>query len=127
MAKPLASLRECSWATVKLWGLDVDQQKRLTRRAEPKGHTTDWFNVDDYPPKMFKAGHQGIVNFRMIIDETGEPLSCHIQESTRPKDFDDAVCKAVMKRARFEPALDAQGKPVASYWRQTVRFLLAGD
>ena len=27
-----------------------------------------------------------------------------------------------MKRARFEPALDADGRPVPSYWRQTVNY-----
>jgi TonB family protein len=125
MAKPLAALRECSWETVKLWGLDIDQQKRLTRKPNPTRPSYEWFNPKDYPPAMIRGGYQGIVNFRLIVDEKGAPTSCNIQESTRPKEFDDAVCKAVMKRARFEPALDAQGKPVPSYWRQTVRFVLA--
>lgn len=125
MAKPLAALRECSWETVKLWGLDIEQQKRLTRKPNPTRPSYEWFNPKDYPPAMIRGGYQGIVNFRLIVDEKGAPTSCNIQESTRPKEFDDAVCKAVMRRARFEPALDAQGKPVPSYWRQTVRFVLA--
>jgi TonB family protein len=126
MAKPLAGLRECAWDTVKSWGLDVEQQKRLTRKAYSRRPAYEWFSADDYPSNMVRGGYQGIVNFRIIVDEKGNPTSCHIQESTRPKEFDEAVCKAVLKRARFEPALDAQGKPVPSYWRQTVRFVLAG-
>jgi TonB family protein len=125
MAKPLAALRECAWETVKMWGLDIEQQKRLTRKPSPQRPSYEWIHASDYPPAMARGGFQGIVNFRIIVDEKGTPTSCNIQESTRPKEFDDAVCKAVMKRARFEPALDAQGKPVPSYWRQTVRFVLA--
>jgi TonB family protein len=124
MAKPLAGLRECAWETVKMWGLDIEQQKRLTRRPTPRRPSSEWFNPRDYPAAMIRGGYQGIVNFRIIVDEQGNATSCNIQESTRPKEFDDAVCAAVMKRARFEPALDAQGKPVRSYWRQTVRFIL---
>lgn len=126
MAKPLAALRECSWATVKSWGLNVDQQMGLTRKAVPKGSASDWLNPADYPTKMLRDGYQGIVNFRMIVDADGRATSCHIQESTQPKEFDDVVCKAAMKRARFEPALDAQGRPAPSWWQGTVRFVLAG-
>lgn len=125
MAKPLAGLRECAWDTVKSWGLDPEQQKRLTRKPSPLRPASEWFNPQDYPPKMLRDGYQGIVNFRILVDGMGKVTSCQIQESTRPKEFDDAVCKVVMKRAQFEPALDAQGKPVPSYWRQTVRFILA--
>ena len=124
MDKAMTALRNCSWDTVKLWGLDVDQQKTLTRRARWKNSPTDWISGDDYPSAMARQGYEAIVNFRILIDPTGKPTSCNIQTSTRPKEFDDAVCRAAMRRARFEPALDAAGKPVRSYWRGTVRFRL---
>ncbi len=122
MDQPLAALRKCSWDTVKMWGLDVAQQKNLTRKPQPKQGSKPWLTGDDYPRKMAWAGYEGIVNFRLLIDPTGKPISCHIQTSTRPKQFDEAVCNAIMKRARFDPALDAEGKPVTSFYRQTVTF-----
>ena len=124
MDQPLEALRKCSWDTVKLWGLEVDQQKTLTRKPRPEKGNKPWFTSDDYPRRMAWGGYEGVVNFRLLIDPTGKPTSCHIQTSTRPKEFDDAVCNAIMKRARFEPALDAQGKPVPSFYRQTVSFRL---
>lgn len=122
--KPLDALRNCAWDTVRLWGLDVEQQKTLSRRAYPKRTSRNWFSADDYPDQMARGGYEANVNVRLIIDEAGQPKSCNIQSSTRPKDFDDAVCKALIMRARFEPALDARGKPVPSFWRHTIRFRL---
>lgn len=122
--QPLAALRKCSWDTVKHWGLNVEQQKTLTRRAHWKRSPATWFNASDYPASMIRDGYEGIVNFRLLVDAVGKPTSCKIQISTHPKAFDDAVCAAVMKRAEFEPALDAQGRPVPSYWVATVNFRL---
>ena len=126
MDKPLGALRDCSWDTVKSWGLSIEEQKNLRRKAYPVKPSSSWFSPDDYPDSMVRRGHQGIVNFRVIVDASGSPLSCHVQSSTRPKEFDDVVCTQVMKRAKFHPALDAAGKPVKSFYRQTVRFFLEG-
>ncbi|MFL6729297.1 MAG: energy transducer TonB [Sphingomicrobium sp.] len=124
MDAPLAALRECSWDMVKSWGLDVEQQKHLSRKAYPTEPSYRWFSDADYPAAMIRGGYQGIVNFRILVDETGKPTSCQIQVSTRPKEFDDVVCRVAMKRARFHSPLDSEGKPVRSYWRQTVNFRL---
>ena len=122
MDKPLAALRQCSWDTVRSWGLDVDVQKSLSRKPQAKGRTNSWFSPDDYPSKMLERGQQAIVNYRIIVDEKGSPTSCTIQRSTRPKDFDDLVCRLIMKRAKFEPALDATGNPVRSFYAQRVTW-----
>jgi len=125
MDAPLAALRECSWDMVKSWGLDVEQQKHLSRKTFPTQPSSDWFSDNDYPAGMLREGAQAIVNFRLLIDETGRVSSCKIQTSTRPKQFDDVVCGIVMKKAKFHPALDAGGKQVPSFWRQTVSFRIA--
>jgi len=125
MDAPLAALRDCSWDMVKSWGLDVEQQKHLSAKAYPTVPAGEWFSDNDYPPEMQRNGSQAIVNFRILVDADGRVSSCVIQTSTRPKAFDDVVCAKVMKRARFHAALGADGKPVPSFWRQTVNFRLA--
>jgi hypothetical protein len=125
MDAPMAALRDCSWDMVKSWGLDVEQQKHLTARAYPTVPPYNWFTAADYPPEMLRSGNQAIVNFRILVDAAGHASSCVIQTSTRPKAFDDVVCQKVLKRARFHPALGADGKPVPSYWRQSVIFRMA--
>lgn len=125
MNKPLEALRQCSWDTIKSWGLSIDEQKSLTRRARPLTPGHSWFNSSDYPPKMLNQGYEGNVNFRLIVDEQGMPVTCKIQSSTRPQEFDEVVCRQVMKKARFKPALDANGKAIKSYYRQSVFFRFA--
>jgi TonB family protein len=125
MDAAMTIMRDCTWNLVESWGLDVAQQMALQRMGYPKGDRT-WFNADDYPKSMVASNKEGIVNFRLMIDPTGKPDSCHIQVSTRPKAFDDVVCRGMMKRARFHPALDAEGKPVRSFYQNTIRFYLEG-
>lgn len=122
LGPPLAALRKCTDELLDHWGIDVAKHAGLTRRAIPKKNPAHWMSPNDYPSDMLMRGKRAIVQFRLNIDANGEPTACHIQQSTRPQAFDDAVCKAIMRNARFEPALDAEGTPLASYWINTVVF-----
>lgn len=122
--KPFEAMRQCSWDTVRSWGLDVAQQKSLSRKPKARGTAASWFSPDDYPSKMLDRNKQAMVNVRVIVDEKGAPATCTIQRSTHPKDFDDLVCRLILKRARFEPALDASGNPVRSFYTQRVTWRL---
>lgn len=124
MDRPLAAMRECSWDMIKSWGLDVEQQKKLTRKPRAIGGSQKWFDPNDYPLSMLRDGYEGVVNFRLLVDAEGKLTSCRIQASTHPKEFDDVVCAVVKKRGSFEPALDERQRPVPSYWTQTVHFRL---
>ena len=124
LGPPLAALRKCTDELLDHWGIDVAKHASLSRRVTPKGNPGKWMTSSDYPIEMALHGKRAIVQFRLVIDDAGVPTSCHIQQSTRPKAFDDAVCAAIMRNARFEPALDAEGKPLASYWLNTVIFSL---
>ncbi|OWQ96687.1 energy transducer TonB [Sphingopyxis witflariensis] len=116
------ALAACTDDLLRGWKIDVTAHQNLSRRATPVGEPEQWLNNSDYPPEMRARGYQGLVHFRLIVDAAGKPASCHIQQSTRPVEFDEAVCNGIMRRAEFEPALDAMGKPVASYYLNRVRF-----
>lgn len=122
MRSPLAALDTCVETLIASWGVDVEKHKSLSRKAEPLKSPGDWINTSDYPVNMVSVGQPALVSFRLSIGPDGVPTACHIQQTTRPKAFDDAVCKSVMRRARFSPALDAQGQPLASYYQNNVYF-----
>lgn len=122
LGAPLAALRKCTDELLGHWGIDVAKHAALSRPVKPKSDPGNWVKSRDYPAEMLMMGKRAIVHFRLNVDAAGKPVACHIQQSTRPKAFDDAVCKAIMRNAEFEPALDADGSPIASYWLNSVNF-----
>ena len=122
MRAPLAALDTCIDNLLISWGVDVEKHKTLSKQAEPLKSPGKWVVSSDYPTDMLSVGQPALVNFRLSIGPDGVPSACHIQATTRPKEFDNAVCKSVMRRARFSPALDAKVQPMPSYYQNTVRF-----
>lgn len=115
-------LDTCTNKLLTKWGIDVEKHRTLSRPAAPATSPAKWVTTYDYPAKMLRLGEQGLVQFRLNVGADGKPTECHIQATTRSKEFDDVVCRALMKRAQFFPALEAQGIPIASYYQSAVLF-----
>jgi Gram-negative bacterial TonB protein C-terminal len=126
MLAPFKAFDTCVDELMTHWGIDVEKHKALMQSVIPRGYPGDWLTTYDYPVEMLRQGQPAIIEFRLNVGIDGKPTNCNIQLTTRPKEFDAAVCKALMKKARFEPALDASGQPLPSYWRSTARFALPG-
>lgn len=122
MGEPFAALRRCTDELLTHWGIDVERHKNLTRKVTPVDSPQKWFHTGDYPMAMLQRGQSGIVHVRLSIDDQGLVSDCHIQQSTRPVEFDKAVCRGLQKRSKFLPALDAEQKPINSYWFTRVVF-----
>lgn len=120
MDKPFAALTACHEELLTHWGIDVEKHRNLAVPARPDPDLSNWFSFNDFPPSLRFGWTAGIVHFRLNVDEAGNPTACHIQQSSRAQAFDDFVCNSVMKRAKFLPALDKDGKPIASYYRNSV-------
>lgn len=123
MGQPMAAMRKCTDELMTHWGIDVAAHRQLANLPIPTKSPGKWLTSADYPSDLQAHGAQGIIQFRLSVDADGKPTQCHIQQSSRPAGFDRAVCKALMKRAQFEPAHTRDGKAIASYWRSTVKFV----
>lgn len=124
MHDPVKALNACTEDLLTHWGIDVAAHKGRSRGVAVKGNVQNWIGPSDYPAELMRARTQGLVNFRLDVDERGRVTQCSIQQSTRPAQFDRVVCSKIARNARFEPALDSAGKPMKSFWRSTVRFEL---
>jgi len=122
MELAFAAMDRCLDELMAHWGIDVARHKTMSRPTIPQGHPGLWVTFLDYPEDMLRNNMAGIVHLRLTIDEKGRPTACHVQQSTDRGGFNKRVCAMLMRRARFKPALDRDGKPMVSYFRSSVRF-----
>lgn len=124
LAKPMDALRACTANLVESWGFDPKQQATLSAWPEPKTRPTRWIGSEDYPRSMTSYGKQAQVNFRLSIDAQGAPTACDVQSSYNDPKFDQLTCALLMRRARFEPARDANGNAIPWFYLNTVRWVM---
>lgn len=122
MEAAFKALRDCNDGLLNNWGIDVEKHKAITRFATPKSSPQDWIRSGDYPRTELKKGHIAIIQFRLKIDTSGRASDCFIQRSIGDEAFDKAVCRNLLKRSEFNPALDKDGNPMTSYYINKVRF-----
>lgn len=127
MDAPMRAMRACMDDLVRSWSLDPQVQATLKRRAEPVGSPGQWVTSNDYPSALLNNGSHGLIQFRLMIDETGAVSSCHIQSKTKPEGFAELTCGLIAKRAKFKFALDATGLPVKSFYINRVRWFISGS
>ena len=78
----------------------------------------------DYPPTAVAAREQGKVAMSLSINEVGRTADCRITASSGSALLDRASCSIIARRARFHPAVDADGKPVAGRYEHQIDWVL---
>lgn len=91
----------------------------------PRGRT--WVTNDDYPAAALRAGQQGVVEFTLDVGTDGCVTACRIDRSSGYPILDTTTCSLMLRRARFNPAADASGKPIAATWSSQSKWVLPPD
>lgn len=92
--------------------------------ADQTGKTSNWASTTDYPSRALSQGRQGILTFRVLIGMDGYPKKCWVIVSSGHQDLDQAGCSGLLKRARFHPATDSDGKPVEGCYGNRIAYLI---
>ena len=124
MSRPMDAMRKCTDELLTHWGIDAKAHRNLSRQVEAEGQQ-EWAKViqEKYPGKMLVREQGGIVRVRLIVGTDGRPTSCHMQVRSQDPTFEKTACEGLMKVARFKPALDATGKPIASYFATSIFYI----
>ena len=123
LGEPMEALRKCNAELLGHWNIDVEKHRQLSRLAQPIGDPHKWLTWMDYPPEMLDWGKRGFFRFRFTVEPSGIVSNCTLMQSIMPRQDAQATCEKLKSRARFEPALDADGKPIRSFWVRNARFL----
>jgi Gram-negative bacterial TonB protein C-terminal len=115
MAAPMQAMRICTDDLIRSWGYDPATMASLSRPPISKTSPASWISDNDYPSSALRAGNNGIVQFRLDVDESGTVAGCKVLRRMKPDDFAKVTCQSISRRAHFGPALDAAGKPIKAY------------
>jgi protein TonB len=77
--------------------------------AEPL-NISEWYTFEDYPLDAIKNDQQGFVTVSFTIGIDGRMTDCRVIRSSGFRILDRIPCNILTRRARFKPAVDAQGQ-----------------
>lgn len=116
-------LQTCGYDLVSSWGLDGEKHRNLSRGTFPMPGQLIANGTIPFGEFGRLAGGSNMV--RVMVNADGTPTACHIHFASLSEGVNREVCSQVMANGRFNPALDADGQPMASYWT-VAPFALGG-
>lgn len=122
LAAPFGVLNDCTAHILSTWGIDPEAQRtaqRGTRLLDPQKAARKV--QETYPLQPLMQGRGGVVGVAILVDDAGTPTECRITNDSGDRTLNSVACEALMK-ARYDPALDASGKPMKSYWMTRVIY-----
>jgi TonB family protein len=84
--------------------------------------SSNLFAGDEYPQNLLGSLAEGRTVARIAVSPQGRATGCHIVSSAGFYDMDRALCTLFMRRARFNPALDAAGNAVEGQYEAKVTW-----
>lgn len=120
----------CQEPTKKCWNNQVIKQsetcppdtRKPPKAPTPKGNAGRWVTTNDYPSRALREEQEGVTTVRLSVDASGKVTGCTVTGSSGSSLLDDATCKNMQRRARFNPATDSNGNEVAGTYTQSVRW-----
>lgn len=121
MKAPFEALNQCTRALLEIWGLDPAQHDLYTPISWTNREAVARRISSDYPSTALRRRESGIFRLRVIVEPDGTMSECRVDNATVTESLQSPACQE-MKRAEFEPALDANGDPMRSYYTTRIIY-----
>lgn len=117
------AMNSCMLDLVKFWGADPEILRK--RKTLPK--VTNLGKVarmvqEHFPSDALRKRAQADLLIRVLVEADGTASKCFIHGITNAEQFDNEACVVFLEAAKFEPALDMDGRPVASYYINRILY-----
>ena len=114
LKEAMAVLDFCLKDLRKVNGVDESVTSRIATPAKSKRGVVSYFSPQDYPAQEIREGGQGNVGALYWVETDGTVKECKVLDSSKRPRLDRQTCNILVRRGRFTPALDANGKPIRS-------------
>jgi protein TonB len=99
----------------------------ISQAAKAKANLNSLFSTDDYPPSALRNEEHGTTQVRLSIGTDGRVTDCSVSASSGSSTLDNATCSIIRRRARYTPAKDQSGNPIAGTDSARIRWELPAD
>lgn len=120
---PIAAMQACADDLLTDWDLDPAQHKTMTAPAILNPRSDGVLPQGTIPFGEFGKLGGGANEVRLMIGADGKPTSCTIRSPSLSQTINNKICSLAMDRASFQPAKDANGEAMASFWMGSPLFL----
>lgn len=117
----IAELKRCSDNLLTSLGIDPRSRARLMKMPARR-NKSPIFRDSDYPRQALRRHISGTVVIRYTVGVEGLVTACVPVVSSGQASMDEVTCKSIVSRARYEPGLDAEGKPTPVDMVATVSY-----
>ena len=86
----------------------------------PGSGRAGWVTTDDYPGAALRDEVQGVVGIDVTVGMDGRVSACSVTASSGSDVLDQATCRLYARRARFQSALDDDGKATVGHYADRI-------
>lgn len=90
--------------------------------AAPSNGPIGWITNNDYPGVSLRRGEEGSASYSVSVGTDGKVKDCRVTRSTGFARLDEATCRFVTRRAKFNPAKDSRGATVSGTYSGQVTW-----
>ena len=124
LADPFAVLNDCTQHVLRTWGLDPQEQNAIAAKSTILNARSVARRIQEsYPSQALRNEEEGQVSLAVIVGSDGKVTDCLILKSSGSKALDSGACLGML-RAEFEPATNAEGDSIASYYTTKITYSL---
>jgi periplasmic protein TonB len=98
-----------------------------SRAASSRGNESAWVTTDDYPSGALRSRVEGTTSTRLTVSAEGRVTSCDVTGSSGDSSLDQAACRNLIRRARFNPALDRDGNAIGGSFNRRVVWRMPAE
>lgn len=79
---------------------------------------------DNYPSRPLRQRLEGTVGIYVEVTVKGRATNCEVTSTSGSELLDQAACNGALRYARFNPALDAMGRPISGSFATQINYEL---